>query len=241
MQHYPANWPAPRGINAFTTTRIHGVSLGSYASNNLALHVNDSRQDVLANRQALIQSLDIPGEPAWLDQTHSTICVHVEQENNRQADAAITRLTDQPLVILTADCLPILICNRDGTELAAIHAGWRGLVGGVIENTLIRIQSPADQLMAWIGPGICKSCYPVGADTRDQIITSNQRLTENIVLNNGSFYADLPGMAGRILTDMGIRSIHYSNACTFEENKLFYSYRHTPKTGRMATFIWSSS
>jgi len=235
-----ANWPAPQGIHAFTTTKKHGISLGAYASNNLALHVHDDPNDVCANRQALLHALDIPGDPAWLDQTHSTLCVHVEQETNRQADAAITRQINQPLVILTADCLPILLCSRNGVELAAIHAGWRGLANGVIENTLARMCSATDQLMAWIGPGICKSCYQVGRETRAQIIDYNPSLIDDFILRDGFFYADLSAMATRILTSHGISSVHSANACTFEEKALFYSYRQAPVTGRMATFIWQS-
>jgi len=240
MHAWLANWPAPKGIHAFTTTKTDGLSHGAYASNNLALHVDDDINHVLANRQAIINKCKIPGNPAWLDQTHSTLCVHVEHDSNRQADAAITLQPNQPLVILTADCLPILLCSLNGVEIAAIHAGWRGLTNGIIENTLARMHSPTNQLIAWIGPGICNSCYQVGGETRAQIIQNNPSLIDDFILHDGSFYADLAGMATRILNSHGISSVHSANACTFEENALFYSYRQAPVTGRMATFIWQS-
>ena len=149
-----SNWPAPINIRALTTTRLGGESLPPYDNNNLALHVGDNADHVLKNRLALVNSLHLPGEPIWLEQTHSNHCVVVEDEPNRVADAAITRCKQFPLSIMTGDCLPILLCDKAGTEIAAIHAGWRGLVNGIVENTLSKMLNHSETLIAWIGPAI---------------------------------------------------------------------------------------
>jgi YfiH family protein len=215
-----------------------GYSVSPYDQNNLALHVGDHQELVQANRKALIQNLSLPGEPAWLEQTHSTKCVTIESCADRCADAAVTRCKDFPLVIVTADCLPIVLCDRDGTEIAAIHAGWRGLVNGVIENTLAQMHNTPESLMAWIGPGICGTCYEVGKEVK-QTFTEHYPFTMDTFSDHGSrYYADLPKMAELILNAQGISNVFQANACTFELKEKFYSYRRGALTGRMATLIW---
>jgi YfiH family protein len=234
MTHLMANWPAPRNISALTTTLMGGQSKAPYASNNLALHVGDHATDVLANRHRLKTTLDLPGEPAWLMQTHSTDCVVIEEDTHRQVDASITRLKKQPLAILTADCLPILLCNTAGTEIAAIHAGWRGLLNGIVQNTLKKMQSSPNTLMAWVGPAICQRCFEVGLEVKAQFTTHYPNTS---VAFEGR-YANLPQMADLILQAAGVSAVYHSNACTFEEKNKFYSYRRESQTGRMATLIW---
>jgi YfiH family protein len=229
-----ANWPAPSHIQAGTTTLMHGHSQEAYASNNLALHVGDNPAHVLANRQQLRSLLMLPNDPAWLEQTHSTDCVIIENEASRHADAAITRQKTQPLAILTADCLPILLCDKLGTEIAAIHAGWRGLLNGVVQNTLKKMHVKPHDLLAWIGPAICQRCYEVGDDVRMQF-TSVYPFTTNAFEGR---YANLPYMAELVLKSLGIHHVYQSHVCTFEEKKTCYSYRRTSQTGRMATLIW---
>lgn len=160
-----ANWTVPPSIAALTTTRTGGVSTVPYDSYNLALHVGDDVTHVEMNRARLKTEYDLPGEPVWLKQSHSNRCIVVEDTDDRSADAAITRCRQTVLAIMTADCLPILLCNRQTPEIAAVHAGWRGLVGGVIEQTLLKMRDVAD-LMAWIGPGICGQCYEVGESVK---------------------------------------------------------------------------
>lgn len=233
-----ANWPAPATITALTTTRLDGFSQAPYDQNNLAYHVGDNTQHVEKNRATLLKSLSLPNEPAWLEQTHSTNCVIIENEHSRTADAAVTRCKDIPLVIMTADCLPIVLCDQRGTEIAAIHAGWRGLVHGIVENTLAKMQSKPDALMAWIGPGICPTCFEVGSEVKESY-TNQYPFTKDTFRYNGSrCYADLPKMAELILNAQGVNAVFHAAACTFELENKFYSYRRKAQTGRMATLIW---
>jgi YfiH family protein len=232
-----ANWPAPANIGALTTVSSPGFSLHPYSSNNLAYHVGDREQHVAANRKQLRETLKLQNEPIWLEQTHTNHCIVAETDENRLADAAVTRDQSLPLVIMTADCLPILLCDKQGTEIAAIHAGWRGLVNGIIENTLANMLNASNNLMAWIGPAICQNCYETGAEVRDQFIY-NYPCTQNTFLEkNKKIYANLPKMAEQIMNNIGILDVYQSSACTFE-NDAFYSYRRAAKTGRIATLIW---
>jgi YfiH family protein len=221
----PAQWPAPAHVKAGVTT---------VACGNLALHVGDDPNRVIANRQALRTQLQLRHEPAWLNQTHSTQCVIIDESPSRDADAAITRTPHQPLAILTADCLPIVLCNRAGTEIAAIHAGWRGLAGGILDNTLMSLKTPPAELMAWIGPGICGHCYAVGQDVIQQF-SQRYPLTAHTFADQ---HAKLPQLAELIFHHLGVMHVTLSNLCTLEQSNDFYSYRRTPQTGRIATLIW---
>ncbi len=238
MSNLLANWPAPLNIRALTTTRTIGHSLPPYDHNNIALHVGDNEEHVQANRRALVTSLQLPSDPVWLEQTHSNHCVVVEEDAERTADAAITRCKHTPLAIMTADCLPIVLCDRNGTEIAAIHAGWRGLVNGIVENTLAKMHSRADTLLAWIGPAICQACYEVSHEMQQTYI-HQYPFTEATFMNNGSqCHANLPKMAELILNAEGVTAVFQSAACTFEQKNKFYSYRREAQTGRIATIIW---
>lgn len=227
MNNLIANWPAPKNIHALTTTCEQG---------NLALHVGDNETHVLNNRKHLCSNLNLINDPHWLNQTHSNQCVLIDEDNSRNADAAITRSPEQPLVIMTADCLPILLCDEQGQEIAAIHAGWRGLLNGVIENTLAKMQSNA--LFAWIGPAICKHCFEIGEEIEQYFTDQYQWTTPAFTTLEGKKYADLPLIAELILNHHGITNVTQSNACTFEGKNKYYSYRRTAQTGRIATLIW---
>lgn len=236
--NFSPNWKAPSNISALTTYRYPGSSLAPYDFNNLGIHVGDNPSNVHTNRLALLQTLKLPNEPEWLEQTHSTDCVVVEKETNRQADAAITRSPSHVLAIMTADCLPILICNKQGTEIAGIHAGWKGLVNGIIENTLQKMEHPPTELIAWIGPAICQHCYEVGDDVRD-IYLSNYPFAADYFQKHGKkWLINLPDLAKKILDQEKIGAIYQSEACTFENKNHFYSYRRDGQTGRMASLIW---
>ena len=237
-QYLTANWPAPAHIGALTTTRIGGVSLAPYHENNVGLHVGDNPAHVTANRQALIKTLSLPNEPVWLEQTHSNDCITVEEEENRTADAAVTRQKKQVLAIMTADCLPILLCNQEGNEIAALHAGWRGLAHGIIEKTVMKMQSHNKTIMAWIGPGICGQCYRTGEEVQHTYLHRYPFLTSHFYHKENHLYADLPKIADSILKKIGITSVYHANTCTLEEKDRFYSYRHSNETGRMVSLIW---
>lgn len=224
-----ANWPAPANISALTTSRDVG---------NLAMHVGDNAIHVQENRDALVKKLLLPREPAWLEQTHTNHCVVIEDDPSRSADAAITRSTAHPLAIMTADCLPILLCDRAGTEIAAIHAGWRGLLNGIVENTINKMQTTPDTLLAWIGPAICNQCYETGSEVRDAFVKRYPFTEETFHTRASRIHADLPGMAELTLRAAGVTGVYQSEACSFELENEFYSYRRGAKTGRMATLIW---
>ncbi|EHL29145.1 peptidoglycan editing factor PgeF [Legionella drancourtii] len=233
-----ANWPAPKNICALSTTRLSGFSQTPYNFNNLGLGIGDNDQHVLQNRQQLVEQLQLPGEPQWLRQTHSTHCVLVEEESNRDADASITRSSTHPLVILTADCLPIVLCNRQGTEIAAIHAGWRGLVNGIVENTLAKMRSKASELLAWIGPAICQQCYEVGDEVYQTFTSKYPESKLAFTSVNAKWRANLPKIAEMVLNLQSVNAVYQSELCTFESESELYSYRRTSQTGRIGTLIW---
>lgn len=238
MHNLIPNWPAPSNIGAVTTTRTHGSSQSPFNSNNLGLHVGDNEEHVVKNREQLKKSLVLPSEPVWLDQVHSSVCVVVEEDSLRTADAATTRDPRFPLVIMTADCLPILLCNKEGSEIAAVHSGWRGLAAGIIENTLAKMHSAPNDLMAWIGPAICGNCYEVGDDVWDAY-TSRYPMSSKGFRDHGERkLVSLPQIAEWILQAKGINAVYQTNACTLEHKARFYSYRREGQTGRMATLIW---
>ena len=244
MLKLAANWLAPSHVNTVTTTRGYGNSKPPYHHNNLGLHVGDDPEHVLANRRGLITSLHLPKEPEWLLQTHSTHCINVDNDITRNADAAITHEPNRVLAIMTADCLPIMLCNQEGNEIGAIHAGWRGLVNGIIENSIAKLKSHPTQLLAWIGPSICQACYEVGDEVRRAILSQYEGLEACFIPSSQStqhtpkWMANLPKIAEEILKRLAINAVYQSNACTFEQKEYFYSYRRTPQTGRIATLIW---
>ncbi|MBA3537265.1 MAG: peptidoglycan editing factor PgeF [Tatlockia sp.] len=238
MPNLLANWSAPANVRALTTMRTPGFSKAPYNANNLGLHVGDNIDNVNSNRKALKIALERPREPEWLQQTHSNICILVEEESNRIADAAVTRSADRTLAIMTADCLPIVLSNVQGTEIAAIHSGWRGLMNGVIENTLAKMKSQREHLIAWIGPAICQACYEVGAEVLDSYQDCYPFASKAFRSKGEKLLANLPHLAELVLNSQDVLTVVQSNICTFEQDHDFYSYRRTPQTGRMVTLIW---
>jgi len=235
------DWDAPARISAYCTTRVGGVSEKPFDRLNLAEHVGDLESAVTANRRILTQQLSLANQPCWLNQTHS---IDVEtiidaDEYNANVDAAITRQNNTIAVIMTADCLPILLCNHEGTEIAAIHAGWRGLADGIVQAVLGKMKSRAGELQAWIGPAISQNRFEVGGEVY-QIFTDQQaeyktRFTAN---RPGHWLCDLPGIAADLLKLSGLYAIKQSGLCSFEDEARFYSYRRENITGRMASLIW---
>ncbi|MFI4918875.1 MAG: peptidoglycan editing factor PgeF [Legionellales bacterium] len=233
-----ANWPAPKNITALSTTRLPGFSQAPYDGTNLGLHVGDNEEHVLKNRQQLREQLQLPSEPVWLEQTHSTTCIIAEEDVNRTADAAITRKQMHPLIILTADCLPITLCTKQGTEIAAIHAGWKGLFNGIVENTLNKMHGEPQDLLAWIGPAICQKCYEVGEEVYLAFTTKYPLTQMAFKPTQSKWLANLPKIAEIVLHSLGVQAVYQSNLCTFELKNEFYSYRRASQTGRIGTLIW---
>ncbi|PHQ80712.1 MAG: hypothetical protein COB66_04145 [Coxiella sp. (in: Bacteria)] len=234
-------WPAPSNIHAFTTTRDGGVSLAPFDSFNLASHVNDNPDHVMANRQQLMQQHNLPRMPIWLNQTHTTYPVELAANSttlSQECDAAYTRCADMPCTVLTADCLPLLVCNRQGTEVAAIHAGWRGLQAGVIENTIDQLTSSPDDLLVWLGPAIGPSAFEINNEIRLAFLARYPQNSVAFKQVNQCWFADIYALARVSLQSRGISQIFGGDYCTFSENEHFFSYRRDGLTGRMASIIW---
>ena len=233
------NWSAPATIRACCTTRLGGVSAEPFDSLNLALHVGDDPARVTQNRKLLREQLKLPAEPCWINQTHGTRTVTLEQDVTRDADAAVTRVAGTIAVVMTADCLPILLCNRAGSEVAAVHAGWRGLQAGVIQSALATMNSPNHQLMAWIGPGISQACFEVGDEVRTAFIDSMPDAQAFFSANRrGHWLCGLGGLAEQVLKEQGVVAVYRDSHCSYRDSDRFYSYRRTAATGRMASLIW---
>ena len=232
-------WEVPAAVRAFVTTRAGGYSEGPYAGFNLGQHVGDDDSHVARNRAELVKALSLPQEPSWIRQTHSTQAVVLEQESHREADAAITRKPGMVAVIMTADCLPIMLCDREGSEVAALHAGWRGLQGGIIDATLERMQTPNSELQAWIGPGISQENFEVGDEVYAAFVESIDSCEGFFVPHGaGHWLCDLPGIAQHVLERQGITGVTRDPHCTYRDESMFYSYRRDGITGRMASLIW---
>lgn len=232
MQFLKVNWPAPHFIEAVTTQQ-NPQQPHNY---NVATHVNDDVDVVMHNRHELKKTLGYRNEPYWLNQTHSNLCINIDNTNNNEADASYTQQTEKPLVIMTADCLPIILCHPREREIAAIHAGWRGLANGVIENTLENLKKPLHEYMAWMGPAICEQCYAVGDELKQTFISRFPK-AEHCFHQKQQWHFSLTQMAQHILSQHGIQNIFDAKACTYE-NPAFYSYRRQAQTGRIATLIW---
>lgn len=241
MQIITPDWPKPlKRIHAFTTTRIGGFSNHPFDSFNLGCHVGDDKEKVQANRALLRQRYQLPQKPLWLQQTHSNQVVQADQiQGISRADAAFTAAPNTICAVLTADCIPILITNQYETEVAAIHVGWKGMVQGIIENTLHAMSSLTQQLFAWIGPAISANAYIVKSDVKDVLIKTIPQSNQAIKpVQKGSWQVNLPSIATLKLKTAGVRHVSCSGHCTLSNKKLFYSYRRDGMTGRMATLIW---
>lgn len=235
-------WDAPPGVHAFCTTRGGGTSDTPFDRFNLALHVGDDAQRVAENRRLLRRYKSLPDEPCWIKQTHGNQVVTLGVDDSRDADAAVTRSLDTVAVVMIADCLPILLCNREGTEVAAVHAGWRGLQTGVIQSALAVMTSPAASLMAWIGPGISQACFEVGDEVREAFLDSTREAISCFSEHGeGHWLCDLAGLAELILAQQAVAEIHRDLHCSYRDRELFYSYRREAVTGRMASLIWINS
>lgn len=231
------NWPAPASVRACVTTRDGGVSLPPYASLNLGSHVQDDPIAVAHNRQHL-QAV-IGATPAWLSQVHSCDVASADVQHVLVADA---NWTDQPGIacaVLTADCLPVLFCDRQGSRVAAAHAGWRGLANGVLEATLDALQVPSADVLVWLGPAIGPAAFEVGPEVRQAFVEGHAEAAAAFVpsANAGRFMADLYQLARIRLAARGVNAVYGGGFCTFSDPR-FYSYRRANVTGRFASLVW---
>ena len=242
MRVVTPGWVSASNIRAFTTTRAGGVSEGTYASLNLGAHSHDDSIAVHRNRQILCDTKRLPGAPRWLHQRHGTLTVDASKADETvAADAAYTSAPDTVCAVLTADCLPILLCDDDGQEVAAVHAGWRGLLYGVVQSALAKFAAPRAQLKAWIGPGISVEAYRVDTGFRERFVAQDPSFGTAFRYKEGQWYADLYTIAERRLHDCGVTRIWRYHGCTYTEEERFYSHRRDGVTGRMATLVWIDS
>lgn len=237
---FSADWPAPSGVRTLQTTRLGGVSVGPWASLNLAAHVGDEPHAVACNRQRLRHGANLPFEPLWLNQVHGTRVWDVQlAQPPLDADAVISRSEGNICVVMTADCLPVLLCDRAGGVVAAVHAGWRGLVNGVIEATVAATGISGDQLLAWLGPAIGARHFEVGDIVRDAFVHVDAAAAAAFVGKKaGKYWADIYLLARQRLEQSGVKSVYGGNHCTVSDSERFFSYRRDGVTGRMATLIW---
>ena len=238
---YP-QWSIPNAIKALVTTRNGGFSLPPFDSLNLALHVGDDETTVVRNRELVSDHFTHDMPTLWLNQQHTSRCLygHPVWSTPPVADAV---WTDQPglvLAVMTADCLPILITNQSGSLVCAVHAGWRGLVDGILANTLAELPEKPQNLIAWIGPAISQRHFQVGDEVRQAFLQQNVDNDKAFIRDksaSGKWLADLPEMAQSQLTSMGVNKVVQSGLCTYDDPR-FFSYRKQGQTGRIASLIW---
>jgi YfiH family protein len=262
------DWPAPPNVKAAATLRTGGVSEGAFSSLNLGSHVGDDPAAVVENRRLLRAALRLPAEPTWLNQVHGIAVADASSSKGMRAassgaafagssgnnpasaegatpavpptaDASVARGAEAVCVVMTADCLPVLFCDRAGTRVGAAHAGWRGLAGGVLGATIKALDVPASQLMAWLGPAIEQDAFEVGADVHEAF---SKLAAENAAAfranARGRWQADLYQLARNELARLGVTAVYGGGFNCFADSERFFSYRRESRTGRMATLVW---
>lgn len=242
MQAINPNWNVPKNIHAFTTTCEGGVSLAPYLSFNLGDHVGDDKSAVKTNRTLLVEKFGLPQKPIFLTQTHSTRVLQLPYSGqNLEADAVYTNVPNQVCVVMTADCLPVLFTTTSGNEVAATHAGWRGLCDGVLEETVKYFQAKPEDIIAWFGPAIGPKAFQVGIDVVEKFVAVDEKAKlafQPDAIEEGKYLSNLYQIATQRLNNLGITQIYGGNHCTFNEKEKFFSYRRDNQTGRMASVIW---
>jgi YfiH family protein len=236
------DWPAPPNVRALQTTRNGGVSAAPYDTLNLGDHVGDAPLAVARNRQSLASLL--PSEPVWLRQIHGTTVIDAGSAAClSQGDACVSTHRDAVCVVMTADCLPVLLCDERGSVVGAAHAGWRGLCDGVIEATVRAMKVPPQSLMAWLGPAIGSRAFEVGDEVRAAFISRQPEAQAAFAPGNanGKWFADLYCLARQRLNALGVEQIYGGNFCTYTNSERFFSHRRDGNSGRMGTFIWKNS
>tara|TARA_B100000686_G_scaffold352622_1_gene455277 strand:+ start:2042 stop:2779 length:738 start_codon:yes stop_codon:yes gene_type:complete len=235
------NWPAPANIQALFTTRIGGISQGPYESFNLGAHVGDKISAVNHNRSKLFESL--PSEPKWLNQIHGSKPIWVDKHTNSfKGDAALSKTKNIVCAVLTADCLPIFLCDETGTVVGIAHAGWRGLISGVIEKTIAEMRKECSYIIAYLGPAIGPNYFEIGEEVRNSFIKQDKISTSAFIPRSGSnkrkWLANIFLLAHQRLIKAGVTKIYSHEECTYSNSDKFFSYRRDGNTGRMAGLIW---
>lgn len=238
-------WPAPDRVCAVSTTRLGGVSVPPCDTFNLGFGAQDDAASVTENRRRLCTALSLHREPAWLRQVHGDTVVVAEEVGTAtppEADASLSRTPGCVCVVMTADCLPVLFCDRASSVVAAAHAGWRGLVRGILPATVKAMEVPGDELLAWLGPAIGPSVYEVGSEVHEAFLALDGGNAENFRPSPaGRWLADLYGIARRQLATLGVTAVHGGEFCTLSDPTRFFSYRRDGSSGRLASLIWLDS
>lgn len=235
------DWPLSTTVNACSTTRLGGVSVPPYDSLNLATHVGDDPERVAHNRQLLLAGAGLPQMPIWLEQVHGTRVLTLDGQipSDLRADAVYSRVAGQVCAVMTADCLPVLFASQTGDEVAAAHAGWRGLCSGVLENTLAHFCAAPSNIFAWLGPAIGPDQFEVGSEVRAAFVAADPEATCAFTPHATEKYlADIYLLARLRLHRAGITAVYGGNDCTVTKKSHFFSYRRDGVTGRLASLIW---
>jgi YfiH family protein len=232
---FAPDWPAPPNVRAWVTER---GSAARYGTLNLALHVGDDATAVAANRAHLRAALQLRSEPRWLTQVHGVRVLDLDRESDSEADGAVTGRAGVVCAVMTADCLPVLLCDRGGTRVGVAHAGWRGLLNGVLPTAVAACGNPKN-LIAWLGPAIGQAAYEVGVEVRDAFVAARPAASQRFLRNaRGRWQADLYGLARDALEEAGVESVHGGGFCTYTEAGRFFSHRREAPCGRMAALVW---
>lgn len=244
---YTLDWPAPANVRTCITTRQGGVSLPPYTSNNLGLHVGDDPAHVANNRAQLSTQLGLRHSPQWLEQVHGVKVVDAQSDGLvRTADGSFTTQAGIACLVMTADCLPILLCDKQGTQVAALHCGWRSLAGGICARGVEKFSGARSDLLAYLGPAISQAHFEVGIDVLEAFfaVARNSQHADEIAAafipgaRPLHFYADIYALARAELNALGVTAVYGGDGCTFIEEERFYSFRRDKTTGRMASLIW---
>lgn len=236
---FAAAWPAPANVRTCVTERGGGASVGAHATLNLATHVGDEPERVAENRARLVRGARLPAEPRWLEQVHGMRVLDLDRDEAGAADGAVTGRTGVVCAVLTADCLPVLLCDRLGERVGVAHAGWRGLLAGVLPAAVRAMNRDPSDLLAWLGPAIGPAAYEVGSDVRDAHVAADPAAAAHFAANpRGRWQADLYGLARASLAAAGVAAFFGGGFCTYREAGRFFSHRREAPCGRMATLIW---
>lgn len=236
------DWPAPERVKALSTTRHGGFSLPPYAELNLATHVGDDPSTVIRNRDYLVDLAQLPESPRWLNQVHGTHVMNSQNwQLNMDADAIVSQQKNHLCTVMTADCLPLLLCNRQGNTVAAIHAGWRGLLAGIIEKTVAKFNDTPQDILVWLGPAIGPNKFEVSTDVYQSFTGHSAKAVQAFQQTDDTHYlADIYLLAKQRLSAIGINDVFGGEFCTVSNHQQFFSYRRDGNTGRMASMIWIS-
>ncbi len=233
------DWPAPSRVRTAFTTRLGGVSATPYTSLNLGSHVGDAPAAVAANRAALAHALKLPSEPWWLEQVHGDEVIALDGPTpGRRGDAAFTARAGVVAVVMVADCLPVLLCDRAGRQVAAVHGGGRGLAAGIVARAVAAFDAPPGELLAWLGPAIGRRAYVVGAELRARFLALDDAHAAAFHHDSAGWHLDLAAIAATQLRAAGVTAVSHAARCVHDDAEHFFSYRRDGETGRMAALVW---